>query len=92
MKLLHGANNEKGLLSVAFLEDEKGRRFTWSRRIGVTQTIVNYRKTGNGTCEEYERKAGKIDAGRVEQCLKDAGRLETDAQRHIRIAKEAIGF
>lgn len=62
MKLIYKTNAIDGKLNSAELEDARGRRFHWCRRLPVQQEINAKNPHGAGQCEIWHRKAGKNDA------------------------------
>lgn len=79
MKLLFKTSTEDGKLNSAELEDARGRRFYWCRRLPVQQEIHAKNPHGAGQCETWHRKAGRIDAGVVTHHLKSLGLLSSSS-------------
>ncbi|MFA7266044.1 MAG: hypothetical protein WC054_06995 [Candidatus Nanopelagicales bacterium] len=92
MKLIYKTQDLSGRMNTAELEDSRGRRFQWSRRLPVQQVCESRNPHGQGQAEQWTRAAGKHDATAVTKCLEELGLIETRAAMNARVAKEAIGF
>lgn len=92
MKLLYRTQDLGGKMNTAELEDSRGRRFHWSRRLPVQQVCEARNPHGQGQAEQWMRAAGKHDAAAVTKRLEELGLIETRAAMNARVAKDAIGF
>lgn len=92
MRLIYKTTDLGGKTNTAELEDAGGRRFQWSRRVGVSQWIEMPVANEMGYGDGYWRGAGRRDAEAVTKALETLGLIESRHQRHARLACEAIGF